>query len=478
MKFYFVYDILGPSGYLYNHIPYGVLRYFYKHNFLTDKETESDICLEHNFKFGTTDENFLGRNLNKIHINDISDKLLSAEDTFFIYYINTGGDLDVTLGDEISYSRIENFLQRTSKKLKSKIQNNKNFKIIINLNFEYKITENNIKKIYKICLEHGINKNKIYLISNNFRPDVVENRFINRLKIDAKGGINFVNYYPQLLIKGDEVNDSYWEGNIQTKKDLDIKNKPKKALIFNRRLHTHRLTLLSLLASENLLNDNLISFDFGIQDTSNFLDTIFSNAYLEFDNFTKYNFDTDVFSHYQKNKIKKGYETLKDIYKLELDVDVKKISGRTEVDEKYVYQNSYFSVVTETEFFNNVHNFSTEKSIKPIAQLHPFIIVGRPNTLKQLKKYGFKTFSNFWDESYDSEENNTFRMLKVFELIKKLINLPTAEWDLLLEKIKPILIYNKELLKKYSTKKQLPIIEKNLFNIFKDEYTSKNKKLF
>lgn len=478
MKFYFVYDFLGPSGFIYNNLPFGVYSFLHKYSFLTDKETESEICIENNFKFGTTDDNFLGRNLNKIHISDVTDKLLKNKNNFFIYFINTGGDLDITLGNKKSYKTTEHFIQRTSPKVKEKLKNNKNFKIVLYLNFEYKIEEDDIKKIYNIFLEEGINKNKIYILSNNFRPDVIENRFLNRLKINSKGGINFINYYPQLLIKGDEVNDSFWKDNLQTISDLSIKNKKNKALILNRRLHTHRLIFLSLLASENKLNKNLISFDFDFQDTSDFIDKINTFGYLDFDGYTVYNFKTDVFNKFQKSKIKKGYDIIKKINKSVLDIDVKETGGRTEVDEKYLYQNSYFSVVTETEFFNNIYNFSTEKSIKPIMQMHPFIILGRPNTLSQLKKYGFKTFDRWWDESYDTEIDNTMRILKVFEITKKLINMSTIEWDNLIENIKPILIHNRNLLKRYSTKKQLPIIEKNLFNIFQDEHTTKNKRLF
>ena len=37
--------------------------------------------------------------------------------------------------------------------------------------------------------------------------------------------------------------------------------------------------------------------------------------------------------------------------------------------------------------------------------------------LKKLRELGFKTFGNFWDESYDEIEDKMERLEKVFEVI-------------------------------------------------------------
>ena len=67
------------------------------------------------------------------------------------------------------------------------------------------------------------------------------------------------------------------------------------------------------------------------------------------------------------------------------------------------YKSTYFSIVTETLFYE-FGNYLSEKTWKPIAHLHPFIFVGRPGMLKFLHSLGFKTFSEYWDESYDTVE--------------------------------------------------------------------------
>lgn len=46
--------------------------------------------------------------------------------------------------------------------------------------------------------------------------------------------------------------------------------------------------------------------------------------------------------------------------------------------------------------------FVTEKTFKPIAFQHPFMIIGMPGTLKFLHDNGFETYENLFDESYDN----------------------------------------------------------------------------
>ena len=53
--------------------------------------------------------------------------------------------------------------------------------------------------------------------------------------------------------------------------------------------------------------------------------------------------------------------------------------------------------------------FITEKILKPIINLHPFILVENHCTLKKMREYGFKTFTPFIDESYDEIGDTTQR---------------------------------------------------------------------
>lgn len=55
----------------------------------------------------------------------------------------------------------------------------------------------------------------------------------------------------------------------------------------------------------------------------------------------------------------------------------------------------------------------TEKTLRPIACGKPFLLVSTPGALSYLREYGFKTFGDILDESYDQETD----VLKRLELI-------------------------------------------------------------
>jgi hypothetical protein len=72
----------------------------------------------------------------------------------------------------------------------------------------------------------------------------------------------------------------------------------------------------------------------------------------------------------------------------------------------------------------------TEKTFKPIALGMPFVVVGTRGSLEYLRSYGFRTFGNIWDESYDSAEDDV-RITCIAELLKSLDALSTqAKQDL------------------------------------------------
>jgi len=80
---------------------------------------------------------------------------------------------------------------------------------------------------------------------------------------------------------------------------------------------------------------------------------------------------------------------------------------------------SLLYLVTETVATGRRHHL-TEKTFKPIAMGMPFVIVGTQGSLKYLRSYGFKTFGNLWDESYDDEPDDHKRIEKIAQVLKQL----------------------------------------------------------
>lgn len=131
---------------------------------------------------------------------------------------------------------------------------------------------------------------------------------------------------------------------------------------------------------------------------------------------------------------------------LDGETDIHQMCGDFDARSRPFYQNSLVSIVTETNF-DQPELTLTEKSFKPPKEKHPFIILGVPGALKAMRKLGFKTFSEFWDETYDEIEDNRIRMYRIVEVLKDI-----ASWDneKILDfrrRVKPILEHNYEALK-------------------------------
>ncbi len=115
--------------------------------------------------------------------------------------------------------------------------------------------------------------------------------------------------------------------------------------------------------------------------------------------------------------------------------------GNTFFKEHYL--DSYFHIVTET-CFSEGQIFFTEKILKPIMCLQPFLVLSSPNYLKKLKGLGFKTFDSIWDESYDEIVDNEERLLKIFDLILKISEWSLEECEKNYKSVLDICIYNRE----------------------------------
>ena len=146
-------------------------------------------------------------------------------------------------------------------------------------------------------------------------------------------------------------------------------------------------------------------------------------------------------------------------------------------DYSYIYDNSYFTVTTESgecvqlcdqfcvdhldEYFRPFHNeiFITEKTTRPMLYLHPQILYSSTGTLEYLKNWGFKTFSNYWNEDYDNEPNANKKLQMIMDVVTELNNKSLEElhemyWDMM-----PILKHNQNILINTGIKKY----ENNIF---------------
>jgi hypothetical protein len=87
---------------------------------------------------------------------------------------------------------------------------------------------------------------------------------------------------------------------------------------------------------------------------------------------------------------------------------------------------SMLYLVTETVATGRRHHL-TEKTFKPIALGMPFVLVAPKGSLEYLRSYGFKTFGDFWDESYDTIADDNERIAAIAKTLKDLDNLSGLE---------------------------------------------------
>ena len=116
---------------------------------------------------------------------------------------------------------------------------------------------------------------------------------------------------------------------------------------------------------------------------------------------------------------------------------IKSPSHDAEMPEQH---ESWFTIATETEMSGPLR--VTEKSFKPLVNFHPVIVLGNPGALELIREFGFRTFPNYFDESYDAELEPTARFARVAAEVRRLCRLDEHELKRLEEEIDETLVHN------------------------------------
>lgn len=119
------------------------------------------------------------------------------------------------------------------------------------------------------------------------------------------------------------------------------------------------------------------------------------------------------------------------------------------------FADSFVSIVPETFFDGGLANeatFITEKTEKCFCAGSPFILLSTPYFLENLKRLGFKTFSDFWDEDYDEILDSTERMNRVIQIIEEINSRSLEDLEKMYLEMIPILKHNQQLNLQYAQK--------------------------
>lgn len=233
---------------------------------------------------------------------------------------------------------------------------------------------------------------------------------------------------------------------FQKSKSEDI---TKKFICLSWRYDIVRHMFISYLAEKDILKDSNVSFMFKV-----------SNKVLKSNIWTSWR--ETSFKHPEfLDAVLNGNEKLQNLVPLSLDaenpiaVDDQSANASADPSKNILhthcphkeYNESCISLILESRFAQPWPNIS-EKTLNAILLRKPFIILGAPGTLSMLHDMGFKTFNEFWDESYDKTFLNTDRLVSICDLVEKLSAMSIEEMRSMYENMDHILEHNFKNIKK------------------------------
>jgi hypothetical protein len=124
----------------------------------------------------------------------------------------------------------------------------------------------------------------------------------------------------------------------------------------------------------------------------------------------------------------------------------------------------FTNVVTET-VFNYPYPYLTEKTFNCFGHYSPFVLIGAHNSLQYLQSIGFRTFGQWFDESYDTIVQPEKRLLSAFDTLKSISNWSLSHCQDVYNDMIPVLKHNYEHFQSFfcnelllQTKKELSLI--------------------
>jgi hypothetical protein len=199
-------------------------------------------------------------------------------------------------------------------------------------------------------------------------------------------------------------------------------------LNLNRVPRTHRVYMLSELIQAGLYEKGLNSFDISRSAVFKLQDRFTFNHFIE-------RYDPSLLT-----SASYIYEKVKNI----LDVDtISNLAVNINLD---LHKKTFVDLVTETVVDPN-SLFFTEKTWKPVVIGKPFLLLGSNNMLEQMKRYGFKTFDKWFDESYDYAPTLKEKIIIIIKNLERYKNHTPEQLQALRQEMKEVCIHNQNILK-------------------------------
>lgn len=412
----FVYDWLAPLGPIPNNETPNLLQ-------LASLMPQVKTGWENSLKFSLSSmySHVLRHNLNSF---DIVPSCTLQEDDFFIfpfelhhrYFINTY----FTAGHSPGLLELSS-LQPGSNVLHL-IRRGKGY-LLLEYCFESYLEPALFQHMHKYFEHHEIPLNKVIYQTGSPDAAKVYNRFCDERNISTRMIVGFwdSNEY--------NYSASYKKSDYVGNKNFN--NVFKTFLCLNRRFREHRDKLFAMFYKHNLLEHSYFSMPAEHPDGLSVKWKDQCNPHFMWTQ----GINQEELEHIQNN-----------VLPLRVD-DVSYGQMVSDMNRGLVnfYETSLINVVTETTCDRYALQIS-EKSYKPIVYKIPFIIVNSPGAIKYMKKAGYKTFSEFFDESYDDIEDPDERIVAIGNVCRDIQNWSTDTKREFFDKTRSIVDYNYQVL--------------------------------
>ena len=324
-----------------------------------------------------------------------------------------------------------------------KLINDKRFYLIIYYPNEGWVDYKSLQHIHSWFKNEGIDLNRIILINSNFKIKKWYSEFREKSRMKSK--LHVLPHHWAL----DDVPTEYISaaGDENQSMNMEYKAEHKKYdfNFLNRANRRHRFLMILNLYKENLLKNNLVSYDLDFDDSEDSKEMIYEKRKGDIHLFHNY-YDDESEYEYMLSLYNELYET---IPKKVVDFEDKKSIFGLQMETDIPYKDSMFTIVGESYFSENQNiGYISEKVFKPIAHHHPFIMIGVPGLLKYLRELGFKTFEPYINEQYDLEYSYHKRFFLILNEIKRLCDLSDTEKIKWMKGVLPIIKHNYENLKR------------------------------
>jgi len=310
--------------------------------------------------------------------------------------------------------------------------------------------DTNYKWLDNLSKRYGLDETNMYIITTNFIAKTRKTELSLTGYLDDKSySILDYGYFgsnlwfhnpghitdPQCEIRGREKLSKFIKWSLTENKKYHFLN-------FNRVPKLHRVLLYGFLNGNKKFKDKFISSLGGYDgnDEYRYFGWVDGQIPQEYKNKWK----TTIRDYY------KGHDSRVHYWYDEPDLE----NNKADSLNTQAHKDSFVNIVSES-LTHETTVFFSEKIYKPIFVGQPFILMGNPRSLEVLQKQGYKTFSRWWDESYDQEMDFYKRMDKIFDVMEEI-----ASWDMdkcfkITQEMLPTLIHNFNILMKGETLQNL-----------------------